>query len=294
MISRSLVKGWPSSNHGDAMIARTQNYSSLSRDSRSHPAPRLPGREALICCSLVKGCRISNHSDAMTAGAQKSDRLPRDPRSHPASRLAGREALISRSLVEGCRISNHGDAMTAGAQNPTGFLAILRAIPPHRVAGVGALICRFPVQGCEGNHAACWMASRCTNAKGSKRPGTRALIAMPEVSMEPCHRASYHKTWHRHSLCLVPPRLSGRNYGYAAIVWQCQPGVDPIAPFRAAAQTDSNEDHIRPSCKPGMRQGRGRGRPWACLHRTLLPQSRSRRHMRLSAVDESRSQVGVG
>ena len=67
---RSLVKGCRIRNHSDAMTAASRNSHRLPRDLRSHPAPRVAGREAWISGSLVKWWPISKHGNAMTAGTQ--------------------------------------------------------------------------------------------------------------------------------------------------------------------------------------------------------------------------------
>ena len=64
---RSHVEGCRISSHVDAMTALARKSDRLSRDHRSHTAPRVAWRKAMISRSLVKGCRISNHGDAMIA-----------------------------------------------------------------------------------------------------------------------------------------------------------------------------------------------------------------------------------
>ena len=115
---------------------------------------------------------------------------------------------------------------------------------------------RSLVKGCRGNLAVCSMASCSTNTNKSKRAGTRAVIAMHGVSVGTCHNTSHLMAWHHHGSWLLAHTWLGCNGAYAATVWQCLSGADCIAALRAAVLADSNGVQIRPSNKPGVRQGR--------------------------------------
>ena len=116
----------------------------LSRGHRTHPAPRVAGREARISRSFLKGWPISDHGNAMTAGTHNSGRLSRDPRGHPAPRLAGREALICRTPRE--RIPEFQSRRCHDCGGPKNRQAFSLSSEPSRPScgRAGALICRPP------------------------------------------------------------------------------------------------------------------------------------------------------
>ena len=90
--------------------------------------------------------------------------------------------------------------------------------------------------------------------------------------MESCRGTSYRKTWHRHSLWLVPPHLSGA---------QCQPGVDRIAPLVSLPKPTpiktTLDPHANQACdKAEAEAGRGPASAVLFCHRVAPAGTRAR------------------